>query len=162
MTKKIGGLRGVESLNRKLQKYPGIVMQELQQGIAGSALLVQNDMRRSIQKGPSTGRTYKRTKDGKFHRASAPGEAPATDSGRLVSHVNFILAAEGLLASIGIHDVSNIVYAARLEFGGRDKRGIYIAPRPYIRPALDRNVKAIILRLKKAYLAGSRRIARGR
>ena len=162
MTKRIGGLRGVKGLNKKLKNFPEMVVHEMRGAVAGSALLVQNDMRRSIQKGPNTGRTYKRTKDGKFHRASAPGESPATDSGRLVSHINFVLAAEGLMASIGIHDVANVVYAARMEFGGRDSRGIYIAPRPYVRPALTRNAKAIILRLRKAYLAGSRRIARGR
>lgn len=39
----------------------------------------------SIQQGPKTGRSYKR--GGKTHIASAPGEAPATDSGELVRNI---------------------------------------------------------------------------
>jgi len=148
-------LIGSKRLARKFAAFTGAAMGEVQDAVAGSALLVQNDMRKSIQKGPATGRQYGR------HQASAPGEAPATDSGRLVSHINFALSMRGMVASIGVHDLSNIVYARRLEFGGRDSRGIYIAPRPYARPALDKNIRKIVVKIGTAYKRAGRRLTRG-
>jgi len=161
MKKKTMKISGLSSLSNKLRSLPEVVRQEVAKGVSASALMLQNDMRMSIQKGPKTGRAYKRGKT-KWHRASAPGEAPATDSGRLASHINFTLSERGMKASVGVNDATNIVYAARMEFGGKDSRGVYIAPRPYIRPALRRKAQDIVLRLKKSYKAGIRRVTSGR
>lgn len=88
---------------------------------------------------PKSGRTYPRgaVRRGKgekrrvvayrFHRASAPGEAPAIDTGHLVNSF-FTKKLGRLVRIIGV----NAEYAAALEFGTER-----IAPRPYLRPALN-------------------------
>jgi phage gpG-like protein len=65
-----------------------------------------------------------------FHRASAPGEAPAVDLGKL--RASYEAERTGSEAAMVF---SNSVYAARLELGGSDSRGRYIAPRPALKPA---------------------------
>jgi hypothetical protein len=40
-------------------------------------------------------------------------------------------------------DIQRVPYARRLEFGGRDSRGGYIAPRPYLRPAFAEQEQTI-------------------
>jgi len=146
---------GVKSLVQKLEKLPVDVTKAVRDEVARGALTLQNEMRRSIQKGPKTGRTYRKgsLKGGrafKFHRASAPGESPATDSGRLVSHINMFLFRRGLSAKAGVTDMSDVRYSRRLEFGGRDKRGVYIAPRPFVRPALIKHGRKIVTKIEKA------------
>lgn len=88
---------------------------------------------------PKSGRTYPRgaVKRGRgersrivahrFHRASAPGEAPAIDTGHLVNSF-FTKKLSRLVRIIGV----NAEYAAALEFGTER-----VAARPYLRPALN-------------------------
>ena len=81
------------------------------------------DAQKSIQKGAKTGRTYKRRNV--THQASAPGEAPASDTGRLV--------ASGRVDQPETF-VANMVFSAQnagyLEYGTRR-----MAARPFMRPA---------------------------
>lgn len=89
--------------------------------------------------GPKSGRTYRRgaIRRGKgekrrvvayrFHRASAPGEAPAIDTATLVNSF-FTKKVGPLVRVIGV----GAEYAAALEFGTER-----IAPRPFLRPALN-------------------------
>lgn len=59
-------------------------------------------------------------------RSSAPGEAPAVQTGQLQGSVKWV-QSEPLYREIG----ANTPYAAALEFGTSK-----MAPRPYLRPAL--------------------------
>lgn len=63
------------------------------------------------------------------HQASAPGQPPATDTGRLLASIHHILEGEGqhTVAHVG----SDVNYALFLELGTR-----YMAARPFLRPAL--------------------------
>lgn len=64
----------------------------------------------------------------KVRRASAPGEAPAIDTGNLVNSL------ETRKTGVGSAVVeAGAEYAAALEFGTRK-----MAPRPFLRPAADR------------------------
>jgi len=58
----------------------------------------RNTFIQNVSRGGGGGRTYRRGRRG-MHRASAPGEYPVTDSGRLVNSVNFVVhsAQEGVL-----------------------------------------------------------------
>lgn len=81
-----------------------------------------------IQGGPKTGRTYLRGKNRDIsHRASAPGQYPATDTGYLASHI-FAQPGSGY-ADVG----TSARYGAFLEFGTSR-----MAPRPYIEPSLEK------------------------
>jgi HK97 gp10 family phage protein len=73
-----------------------------------------------------SGRIYKRGQ--KIHQASAPGEAPAIDTGLLVNSIQ--VTDYGRL---GAMVYTNTEYADVLELGGR-----HILPRPYMRPAVEK------------------------
>lgn len=76
---------------------------------------------------PKTGRAYRRGRTA-VHIASAPGEAPAMDTGTLTNSINWQMTGEAQ-ATVTI----NAEYAAYLEYGTR-----FMARRPYIEPALDK------------------------
>ena len=82
--------------------------------------------------GPRTGRTYDRGK--KQHTASAPGEPPAVDTGRLRNSIVTQAYDGGKVARIGPSVTVN--YAAELEDGIPGE----MAPRPYLRPVMDRYI----------------------
>ena len=71
------------------------------------------------------------------HRASAPGEAPAIDTGNLVNSINTTLDNSDKKKVFAIV-YTGVEYAPWLEFGtGR------ISPRPFFRPAVDENLDKI-------------------
>jgi hypothetical protein len=81
-----------------------------------------------------------------FHRASAPGEAPATDTG--------LLATSGYTEKKGTadHEVGfTAEYAQKLEFG---TPGGKIAPRPFLRPAIEQYRDGFIAAMREATAGG--------
>jgi hypothetical protein len=79
--------------------------------------------------GPKSGLDYRRR--GRIHIASAPGEAPAVDTGFLINSIQTEVKS----------DTETVVaiaaeYAEGLEFGTDD-----IAERPFVRPAIDSVLK---------------------
>ena len=110
--------------------------------------------------GKRSGRTYKVSKAGRLHVASAPGEAPAELHGPLRNSMGFskpkwkrwVLEMEvGSGLGEGGRGKKHPAYARRLEFGGIDSRGVMIKARPYMAPvALEMDPK--IQRLFEARL----------
>lgn len=108
--------------------------------LKGAAQIVANDAKQSVARGPKTGRIYTtrfvRLPNGRVipteprvpHQASAPGEAPATDTGKLVSSI--VADAKGQSAWVEARSQ----YALWLEYGTR-----YMLPRPFLLPAFERN-----------------------
>lgn len=86
----------------------------------------RNRIVRAIQSGPATGRTYQLYNPKRTHRASAPGEAPMTDTGMLVRSIQ-VDTSPGM-AMVG----SRLAYAAYLEYGTRK-----MAPRPVWMPVAE-------------------------
>lgn len=86
---------------------------------------------------PKHGRTYKRK--GKNHRASAPGESPAVDSGALVNSIGFMMAEPGSGVVF-----TNQEYAPALEYGYAR-----MSPRPYFAPAVDKERPEFIRRMSQ-------------
>ena len=74
---------------------------------------------------PKHGRIYAR--GGRQHRASAPGEAPAVDTGYLKNSMQ-VKAIGPTEVEVGV----TAEYAAKLEFGGA-----HVAPRPYMAPSVE-------------------------
>lgn len=87
---------------------------------------IVTEMRRLMSL-PKTGRSYRRGRTA-IHIASAPGQAPAVDTGTLTNSINFQMQGE-LQATVTV----NAEYAAYLEYGTR-----HMAARPYARPAIDK------------------------
>jgi phage gpG-like protein len=83
-------------------------------------------------------RVYKRGKSGKTHRSSAPGEAPAPDTGRLMNSVRTKSFRKGYI--VGTH----LAYGRYLEYG--TKR---IDQRPWLRPSAQEEGPRFKKRLRK-------------
>lgn len=74
-----------------------------------------------------------------FHRASAPGQPPAVNTGALRNswQVGAMSPSKTTIGRLRVFRVGSASkYARRLEYGGSDSRGINILPRPYIAPTL--------------------------
>lgn len=82
--------------------------------IEGRLNNARNVFVRNVSRGAGGGREYPRGKRGLFHKASAPGEYPVTDSGRLANSIDYrmISPREGAL-------FSEIDYAEYLTRGTR-------------------------------------------
>lgn len=84
---------------------------------------------------PGRGREYPRGKT-KIHKASAPGDPPAPDTGRLRASVTHevVLIGDSVVSRVS----DNTEYALWLELGTEK-----VAPRPALRPLLPKLVKAV-------------------
>lgn len=140
--------------------------------MAKACLFLEGEIKKSFVLG--TGRRYKKGK-GIWHTASAPGNPPAVDIGRLRGSISANWTGSGMSRGkvespaksgdgvgqpankakeiIGVVG-TNVVYARRLEYGfmKKDKlgRSYHQAPRPYLRPALEKN------KAKLAQIIGSK------
>lgn len=111
-------------------------------------VLGTNELKKTLT-GKRSGRVYTVSRTGALHVASAPGEPPAVLFGNLRNSMGYSRPRwRGLIIEIEIgsalgqgssggRDVSD-AYARRLEYGGTDSRGVYIAPRPYMDPTFER------------------------
>ena len=136
MTRVTMQLDGEAQLMAALRAYGEKADRHVGDAINATGLELRGDIVKAYQRGPATGRTYEKYNPRRTHRASAKGEAPATDTGRLASSVNY--RREGALsASVG----SEIVYASILEFSG---------DRPAWVPAVEAMRPKYIERLERA------------
>ena len=112
---------GLDKLQQKFSNFAPKVEHEVRGGLFAIVKKIETDAKRSIQAGGKSGRLYKRRTI--THQASAPGQAPASDTGRLVNSINGRLL-QGLPAEIR----ASTKYARFLEFGTRFIRGKKIKP----------------------------------
>lgn len=90
------------------------------------AVDIRNTAVKGISQGTRHGKIYKRKNT--IHQASAPGEYPKTDKGRLVNSIRTDFRF--LEADIG----SDVNYSQYLETGTKNMR-----PRPWLQPSLEAN-----------------------
>ena len=100
--------------------------------------------------GTRSGRSYTVTKDGrsKKHIASAAGEPPAVLWGNLRNSMGFSrpkwvgwTVSMEVGSGLGVKadgDVNPDEYATRLEYGGFNPQGAYVAKRPYMTPTSEK------------------------
>lgn len=113
----------------------------LERKVTATAMAIEARAIESI----SQGQPIRRTKGGYIVGLdpSKEGEPPHVLLGRLRQSITHVVKREArrVMAMIG----TNVVYAARLEKGfvGTDSRGrnIHQGPRPFLRPALDSELK---------------------
>lgn len=128
-------------LNKKLAKIGENLIQSVQeipdkitQRLALGANDIRNTIIESMKREKKTGKYYKRGKRGK-HQASAPGEAPAVDSGELIARI--IFDTKKLEVEVGVE--AGAPYAEFLEFGTSKMKA-----RPFLAPAILKHEQAII------------------
>ena len=102
--------------------------------IAQATDLVRNTALESIAEGGKSGITYKKYNPSRIHTASGPGQAPATDTGFLISNIHKDIDAYGLVGYVE----SRAPYSSELEFGTQT-----MSPRPFMQPAIEQNRRNI-------------------
>jgi len=92
-----------------------------------AALMIDSEAKKNIQGGSRSGRVYKRRSV--THQASAPGEYPKTDTGKLVR--NIFTERRGLLHYVVGSRASGAPHGRHLEFGT-----MHMRPRPWLSRAI--------------------------
>ncbi len=137
---------GLQSLSSMPARVQAAVTSQIQAGLYASAQQVRTEAIKSVQAGDKSGRVYKRRTV--MHRASAPGEAPASDTGRLVNSIQAYNNPGGSEAFV-VAGRGTVLYAALLEFGTSR-----MAARPFMVPALEKSRAWINDRLRTAFQRG--------
>ena len=137
------GVTGTSKLIKQLEKLGPQALAAVAAQVIKGATQIQASAVDSIQRGPKSGITYDKGK-GIKHQASAPGQAPASDTGNLARNIQIELSADKLRADIGVHNLLFTPYARALELGTKTIRA-----RPYMGPAYDKHIR----RYAKQYVA---------
>lgn len=104
--------------------------------IVETAYEIHNDAKKSLNEGGKSGKTYKKYRPRRTHKASAKGEAPATDTGNLVNSIK-VNEQIGLKAQVQ----AGAKYAGYLEDD---------LDRPFMQPAYEENLDFLDKELNKA------------
>lgn len=133
-------LDGSKELQAALRRASGEVREAASKAVIGTALELQGNIKTSIARGPASGRTYQKYNPRRTHTASAPGQPPMSDTGRLVNSIEFDKIGD-LTATVG----SKLTYALYLEYGTSR-----MAARPFFRPAVEEIRPIFMKRIEKA------------
>lgn len=109
----------------------GALPKAVARGTTKAAMILQKRAREKVMKGPKSGKRYGR------HTASAPGEAPANETGNLQRSITVVAAKAGPNPEARV--VVNAEYAKALEYGTKKagkSRNVKIEERPFIRPSI--------------------------
>jgi HK97 gp10 family phage protein len=120
-------VEGIARLKARLRALDANAKHPVRQAIAAGALAVEREAKTSVQRGSRTGRIYYRRN--RTHQASAPGEAPKSDTGYLAGRITTVVDLDGLGANVE----SQAAYSKALEFGTTK-----MAARPFLFPAFEK------------------------
>jgi hypothetical protein len=133
-------LQGGDQLLSALRKISKDAEAEIALAVEATAIELRGEIVKGYQKGPASGVTREKYNPRRTHTASAPGEAPATDTGRLASGTQYSMTGKATA------EVSNAVkYGPYLEFGTQA-----IAPRPLWIPKTVEAQPKLVKRLEAA------------
>lgn len=165
-------IRGLQEVQAAIREYKGDITRSLKKIMDQAAIDSISDVRKNMERGGKTGVVYYRIPGDKYmtiraggedgppvafvpgsgkqnlsltHRASAEGEAPAKDTGTLITSIYNEERSQRnrFLRVIG----SRLPYAYWLEFGTRNGK---IKPRPSWIPAVERAIPKMLVRIKAA------------
>lgn len=136
--------KNLESLQKRLaKKLQAKPLANAQSAVTRATMVVRNSAVESIVRGGKSGVIYEKYNPRRTHQASKAGEAPASDTGFLVSQITQNVKSNPNGSVVG-QIISAAPYSKYLEFGTTDMQ-----PRPYMQPALNRNRKKIVDIFKK-------------
>lgn len=139
-------ISGTREVQNAIAAFGREIAAAVSKAVEASAVEALTDVRKAIQGPPKTGREYPRGKNGdKIHRASAPGEAPATDTGALVTSTSIMKVDEFTQAIY-----SRLEYAFFLEFGTMkmDPRPSWVPAAERVAPRLEKRLRRVIAEAK--------------
>ena len=126
--------KGLTEIMRKFDAMPAAIRKGVQAELYKGGLMIQNTAKRKILS-PGSGRTYKRRTVS--HRASAPGQPPASDTGRLASSIAVAILGGGDVVCVSAGG-GIVNYAVHLEYGTER-----MEERPFMRPSLNERLPKI-------------------
>ena len=112
----------LENLGKELE-------QPFQEVVKGGGQLIRAEAVKSIQSGAKSGIVYEKYNPRRSHRSSAPGQAPASDTGNLVSKIR-VKQKNPNTTQVE----SGADYSAFLEYGTSKMQ-----PRPFLFPAFEKS-----------------------
>lgn len=127
-------------LAKRLQANP---LENSKRAVTRATMVVRNHAVESIVRGGKSGVIYEKYDPRRTHQASRAGEAPASDTGFLVSQITQNVKTKPDGSVVG-QIVSSAPYSKYLEFGTTQMQ-----PRPYMHPALRKNKDKIERIFKK-------------
>lgn len=136
-------INGLEQMHKATAIMIQETDKELRKALFLSAQKVDREAKDSIRGGKKSGVIYKR--GNVIHRASAAGEAPASDTGRLLSSISSYAHKSGALEAFVTAGRGLVNYARHLEFGT-----VNMAARPFMFPAYEKSKAWIKDRVEKA------------
>ena len=117
---------GLNAMRRALQNAKGEMRKAVESEVQKSVFRVQTAAVKRIQRGPATGETYEKYNPRRTHTASAPGQPPQSDTGRLASSIeNRVDGDTGYV-------FTRVDYGKHLEFGTSK-----MAARPWLLPSVE-------------------------
>ncbi len=119
---------GVGEATKALEKVKEDLEKDMKEILLGGGQLIRGEAVRSIQQGSKSGKTYKRYNPTRTHKASAPGEAPASDIGFLVSNIRVKEQKDVVQVR------SEASYSKFLEYGTSK-----MLARPFLFPAFEKS-----------------------
>ena len=122
--------RVLRRITREMRPRVSAVVKNTAYAIEGRA--------KASMSGPKSGRLYVRA--GRIHQASAPGEAPAVDTGNLANSIQTHVLAGGLTAEV----TAGAEYGLYLELGT-----LRMAPRPFFAPATEAERAAFVAAIRR-------------
>lgn len=127
-----------KQLQRKFANLPKLSQDKLWDEIRKATIETHSNAVKAIQK-VSVGERQTRYRPRRNVVVSRPGDAPNTDTGRLISSVAFDLSRARMIGRVG----TNVKYGLFLELGTFD-----IKARPWLRPAFRKALAAYRKRIK--------------
>ena len=127
-------VKNLDKVLGQLKKLNKQLEPDFQEVVKGGGQLIRGEAVKSIQSGAKSGIVYEKYNPRRTHRASAPGQAPASDTGNLVSKIT--IRQDGKDKT---NVESNADYSAFLEYGTSK-----MEPRPFMLPAFEKSKKPII------------------
>ena len=153
MTKVKATVVGSIELQKNLKKISDKGKQLIAHAVFKSVADVEKEAKQSIQRGAKAGVVYRRYNPRRTHKASAPGQPPASDTGFLVNNIKRKIDADKMGGEIA----SRAFYSKFLEFGTSK-----MLPRPFMFPALEKNRQKILKRINQAIkVAGQKSQTKG-
>lgn len=139
-------IRGLQKAIKKVARDEKEAQEMEHEIISELTLATHAEAVRGLQRGPKTGRIYRKTRPVRVHQASAVGEYPASDTGRLANGTKFSLPAKNRRVKIG-QVYTNVRYGKHLELkpvqlGGRPwlSRAAKVVTRRHLQEIIDRAV----------------------
>ena len=136
-------IENLGAFNKKLNKH--LKDNKIKEYVTRGTLMVQNTAKESILRG-GTGRLYEKYEPRRTHRASAPNQPPASDTGFLASQITMDVDVKPNGTVVG-QIISAAPYSKHLEFGT-----VNMTERPFMQPALMKNKRKIQSMFKKGIL----------